>query len=493
MTSTTTQTVVMALYVLFLIGFGIYQGRKVKSSEDFAIAGRRLPGWVAALSERATGESSWCLLGLPGFAYAAGLSSIWTSVGCVAGITTAWAVLAWRLRDEAEKYDAVSFMDYLVNKHGSLGASLRAVGSLTIVFFFFFYVGAQFLGGGKTFSTMYNISPTVGIFITAAIIIPYTVYGGFRSVVYTDSVQAIIMIAALVIAPIFGMFYIASTPGLYASSITEAVSKAGPAYSSLTGGATGLPAFLAIMGGFSWFFGYQGGTPQLSVRFMSIKDAKEAKIARNIGILWTFLGYIGALAIGWIGIAIFGPNALADPETVMPQVMMTLFNPALAALFITGAIAAMISTADSILVLSATELSESIIKPLFFKEADDKTSLKLSRVITAAIAVIALGITFIVPTDFIYTLVGYVWAGIGCPFSVIIILTLFWKRFNAKAVLTTIVTGLVFTILWIATGYEETILTSRAMTFFVSLVAAVIATLLTQTGTAKKQEVSAKD
>jgi sodium/proline symporter len=477
--STTIQTIVMVLYVIFLISFGIYQGRKVKSSEDFAIAGRDLPGWVAALSERATGESSWCLLGLPGFAYAAGISSIWTAVGCVAGITTAWAVLAWRLREEAEKYDAISFMDYLAKRHGSHGRAIRSVGSLTIVFFFFFYVGAQFLGGGKTFATMYNISPVVGIFVTAAIVIPYTVYGGFQSVVYTDSVQAIIMIAALVLAPLFGMFYIAKAPGMFARSIGEALRAAGPEYTSITGGAKGFAAGLAIMGGFSWFFGYQGGTPQLSMRFMSIKDAEEGKIARNIGILWTFLGYMGALAIGWVGIAIFGPETLADPETVMPAVMMRLFHPALAALFITGAIAAMISTADSILILSATELSESIIKPFFYKDADSKTSLTLSRVITALLAVIALAITFIVPSDLIYTLVGYVWAGIGCPFSVIIILTLFWDRFSAKAVVPTIIAGLVFTIFWIATGFDETILTSRAMTFFVSLIVAVIATLAT--------------
>src|SRR6056297_1882994 len=135
--------VVMITYISLLILWGVYQGRKVKTSSDFAIAGRNLPGWVAALSERATGESSWALLGLPGAAYAMGMTEIWTALGCVAGIITAWVVLAWRLRDEAEKYNISTFAQYISKKHGENGRQIRIVGSLTIVFFFFFYVGAQ--------------------------------------------------------------------------------------------------------------------------------------------------------------------------------------------------------------------------------------------------------------------------------------------------------------------------------------------------------------
>jgi len=134
--------IVMVTYITLLVLWGVYQGRKVKTGKDFAIAGRTLPGWAAALSERATGESSWALLGLPGAAYAMGLTEIWTAVGCVTGIVTAWAVLAWRLRDEAEKYNVSTFTEYLAAKHGGSGRTLRIISSLVIVFFFFFYVGA---------------------------------------------------------------------------------------------------------------------------------------------------------------------------------------------------------------------------------------------------------------------------------------------------------------------------------------------------------------
>jgi len=472
--------IVMFVYVSFLITWGVYQGRKVKSTSDFAIAGRNLPGWVAALSERATGESSWALLGLPGAAYATGLLEIWTAIGCVSGIITAWVLIAWRLREEAEKYEVDSFTQYIAKRHGEAGKWIRIVGSFTIVFFFFFYVGAQFLGGGKVLHTMFDIKPQYGMLITAAIIIPYTIYGGFRSVVYTDVVQAILMIVTLILGPIFGIIYIANhSSEIFASSIPQALTLAGPRYTDLTGGATGFMAGVAIMGGFSWFFGYLGGQPQLSMRFMAIRDAKQAKIARNIGVAWTVVAYIGALCIGWIGIAIFGPEGLPDREYVMPAVLLKIFPPAVAAVLITGAIAAMVSTADSLLVLSATEFSENILPKK--KDLSQKQQLFRRRAVTAILAVIALGISFVAPSEYIFTLVSYVWAGIGGTFSVVILLTLFWKRYHGRAVLITIITGLLFTIIWIQTGMDK-IVTARVLTFFVALTVAVISTFLVPSG-----------
>lgn len=446
--------IVMVVYMSLLILWGMYQGRKVKSSKDYAIAGRGLPGWVAALSERATGESSWALLGLPGAAYAMGLTEIWTAIGCVLGIIIAWVVLAWRLRDEAEKYNVTTFTEYIAKKHGETGNMIRLIGSLTIVFFFFFYVGAQFLGGGKTLHTMFNIDARLGMFITAAIIVPYTIYGGFRSVVYTDVIQALVMIVTLIVGPIAGIIFLAKNPDLYAGTISEALRLSGEGYTSMTGAAKGFGAGLIIAGGFSWFFGYLGGQPQLSMRFMAIKDARQAKKARNIGIIWTIVAYIGALSLGWIGIAIFGPAGLEDPEYVMPSVILRLFPPAIAAILITGAIAAMISTADSLLILSATELSEGVLK----RDSGDEqkmTALKKSRLVTAILAVIALGIAYVSPSRLIFTLVSYVWAGIGCTFSVVILFSLFWEKFHGRAAIATIVIGLLFTVTWISGGFEQ--------------------------------------
>ncbi len=468
--------IVMISYMSLLILWGIYKGRKVKSSKDFAIAGRNLKGWTAALSERATGESSWALLGLPGAAYATGLTEIWTAVGCVLGIIVAWSLISWRLRNEAEKYDVNTFTEYIAKKHGELSKWIKIVGSATLVFFFFFYVGAQFLGGGKTLQTMFGIDAAWGMLITAAIIVPYTIYGGFQSVVHTDVIQAIVMIITLIVGPIVGLLYLSGNTGIFAETIPEALSKAGAGYSTFLDLSGGLTTGIVIAGGFSWFFGYLGGQPQLSMRFMAIKDMKQAKKARNIGIVWTIIAYIGALCLGWIGIAIFGPNGLEDQEFVMPAVLLEIFPPAIAAILITGAIAAMISTADSLLILSATELSENIIKPLR-KNIKDRQTLLQSRLITALLAIIALGLAYISPSDLIYTLVSYVWAGIGGTFSVVILFSLFWKRFHGIAAIITIIAGMAFTIIWISTGMEK-LITSRILTFFVACTIAIISTYL---------------
>ncbi|MFO7723783.1 MAG: sodium/proline symporter [Bacteroidales bacterium] len=479
---------VMLVYVSLLIIWGIYQGRKVKSGSDYSIAGRSLPGWVAALSERATGESSWALLGLPGAAYALGLTEIWTALGCVLGIITAWWLLAWRLRDEAERYEANTFADYLARRHGDAGRAIRIVGSSTIVFFFFFYVGAQFMGGGKTLHAMFSIPPEWGMLITALIIVPYAIYGGFRSVAYTDVVQALVMIITLIVGPIAGFIYLSNTPGLYATSITDALHQAGPGHLSLFNGMKGFSAGVVLMGGFSWFFGYLGGMPQLSLRFMAIRNKQQAIRARNIGIAWTLVAYTGAMLLGLIGLAIFGPGTLADQEYVMPAVILKIFPPAIAAVLITGAIAAMISTADSLLVLSATELSENFIKPLS-KKSHGKAFLTQSRIITALLAAVALGLAYISPQKLIFTLVSYVWAGIGCTFSIVILFTLFWKRFHGRAAVITIAGGLIFTIIWVSTGLDK-IITAKLVNFFFAALLAIGATYLIPPGKKKEMDYS---
>lgn len=466
---------VLSAYLIFLISWGIYHGRKVKTSTDYAIAGRKLPGWVAALSERATGESSWALLGLPGAAYAMGLAEIWTAIGCVLGIIVAWWLLAWRLRDEAAKYSANTFSDYLARRHGEMAKWIRLVSSSTIVFFFFLYVGAQFLGGGKTLHAMFGISPQLGMLLTAIVIIPYAIYGGFQSVVYTDVIQAIIMIITLVVGPIAGFIYLSNHPEVYSQSIVTALQNASPTHASLFNGLKGAAAGMFLVGGFSWFFGYLGGMPQLTMRFMAIKDKRQAKQARNIGISWTIIAYIGAMLLGMIGLAIFGPNTLADREYVMPATLLKIFPPAIAALLITGAIAAMISTADSILVLSSTELTENIVNQ-YAKTDNTKRLLSRARIITAILAVVALVVAYLSPQKIIFTLVSYVWAGIGCTFSVVILLTLFWKRFHGIAALSTIVAGMAFTIIWISTGMDTTV-TAKLVNFLFSGLVAVITTL----------------
>ena len=473
-----TYIAVFVIYFAVFIAFGIYQGRKVSSQADYAIGGRNIPGWAAALSERATGESSWALLGLPGWAYASGLSCFWTLLGCVLGITFAWLFLANRIRQKAVETDSISFVDLVSKMHPEMQAGLRTVSSLVIIFFFFFYVGAQFLGGGKVFNVLFGIKPSTGMIITMLLIVPYTIYGGFQSVIYTDCIQGILMIAALCIAPILGMLGISGMSGIYANGIVEALQKAGTSYTSIMGSGNGWAMFAGALGGFAYFFGYLGGTPQLSMRFMAIKDFKETMKARNIGIAWTFLAYLGASAIGWLGIAVWGPTGLSDPEAVFPKVMLQFFHPVIASLFIVAAFAALISTADSLLVLASTEFSVNIMQRYFSKDSSSAQNLKSARLITALMAVIALGAAYVVPSNLIYKIVGYVWAGIGDPFSVIVLLSLFWKKFSARGAFAVVCTGMPFTIFWIMSGLDEKVVAALFMSFAFSLVVGVVASLI---------------
>ncbi|PQB04040.1 sodium/proline symporter [Aureitalea marina] len=489
-----TLVVIMILYFSGILFWGFYQGKKVKSGADFSIAGRKLPGWVAALSERATGESSWALLGLPGAAYATGLLEVWTAIGCVMGILVAWIFLAGRLRDEAARYQAVTFTDFLAKRHGEVGKWIRISGSLTIVFFFFFYVGAQFIGGGKTLNNLFGMDQDWAMLLIVLLVIPYTIYGGFRSVTYTDVIQAILMIVTLIVAPIAGIFYLRShkQEELFASSMSEALEKAGSTYSSLTEGldtsalqpllgdganlASGLATGIVIAGAFSWFFGYLGGQPQLTTRFMAIKSKKDARIARNIGVIWTVIAYTGALCVGYIGLAIFGPQGLTDQETVMPSVLTTVFPPIISGILITGVLAAIISTANSLLILSATEFSENLMP----RSANSNNgNLRSSRLITGIMSLIALAVAYWSPSDLIYTIVSFVWAGIGSTFSVVILLTLFWKRYHGKAALWTIIIGVIFTLVWMGSGWDQ-VITSRLMTFIVALAVGISTTFLIQ-------------
>lgn len=471
--------VVFVLYFAVFIGFGLYQGKKVKNEEDYSIGGRDIPGWAAALSERATGESSWALLGLPGWAYVSGMSCFWVLFGCFLGISFSWIVLAFRIRSLAEDENAISFVDLISKLHPSMGGYIRTISSLVIVFFFFFYVGAQLLGGGKVFNTLFGLRADFGMLLTMLIIIPYTVYGGFKSVIYTDCIQGLLMVLALGIAPILGFFLLKSKPDVFAHGVIDALAKAGPQYLNIMGSGEGWALFAGVMGGFAYFFGYLGGAPQLTMRFMAIKDYKNTMRGRNIGILWTLIAYFGACSIGWLGIALWGPIKLADPEAVFPMVMLELFHPVLAALFIVAAFAALISTADSLLVLASTEFSENIMKRLFFKNTKDtKRDLFFSRCMTAVMAVLALGACRIVPSNLIYNIIGYVWAGIGDPFSVVILLTLFWRRFSSKAALAVICTGMPFTIFWIMSGLDQKVIAALFMTFLVCLIVGIVGSYL---------------
>jgi sodium/proline symporter len=460
------------VYLVVLLGIGLYFARKKMSQADFHLGGKKIPGWALALSERATGESAWCLLGLTGFAFAAGISSIWIAIGCVSGIILSWLWLARDFRRERDKYDSLTLPDYFAAKYASKGKFIRWFSSIIIIFFFILYVAAQFSGGGKTLNVTFGIPVTTGIIISAIVVILYAIAGGFFSVVWTDVLQALLMIITLVVTPILALIAVSQSN----ASIGHALASAEGTLDSLTGGAIGFAAGILIVNNFSWFFGYLGGQPQLSTRWMAMKSDKEVRTGAWIAIIWTVLAYAGAITLGLAAIALYGRAVVSDPEQILPFMLMKLMPPWLAGILLAGAVAAMMSTADSQLLIATSSVSEDVIHKALGKKLDDKTLVLISRVVILVIGLMALGLAF-TSKSLIYTIVHFAWAGIGCTFSPIVILSFFWKRFNASGVVASLVSGFSVTVLWMITGWDSAI-SATLITFFISLICAIIATIV---------------
>jgi len=466
---------IFIIYLVLTLGLGLWQASRTKSQADFVIGSSKLPGWMLALSERATGESAWLLLGFTGFIYASGLSGIWTGVGCLVGISTAWIVLAKKFRSEAEKYQAMTMPEYFSAKYPQKAGTIRFLSTLIIVFFFIFYVGAQFAGAGKTIFKTFGLEPFWGQIISAVVILVYATMGGFISVVAVDTFQSILMITTLVVTPVIMLIKVLKGP----VSISAALSAAGPGMDSLTGGLTGFAAGLLIFNNLAWFFGYLGGQPQLNARFMGMRDDRQVKIGRNIAVIWTVLAYAGVVVIGLCSLVLFGPHAVKDPEMILPHALNTLFPWWLAGILLAGAVAAMISTAESMLLVAGSSISQDVYKGMIKKgKADDRTLLAISRVSTLTIGFIGL-VLALTTSNLIYYIVGYAWAGIGCSFAPAVLLSFYWDRFGSSGVVTALATGLVTTVLWIVTGLDKTV-TARAATFILAMGLAVLVTLLSK-------------
>jgi sodium/proline symporter len=465
-------TIEFIVYLGLMLGVGIYFARKKMSQADFHLGGKKIPGWALALSERATGESAWCLLGLTGFAFAAGLSAIWIAVGCVSGIVLSWLWLAREFRRERDKYDTLTLPDYFATKYSGQSRFIRWFSSLIIIFFFILYVAAQFSGGGKTLNITFGIPVATGIIISAIVVTAYAIAGGFFSVVWTDVIQAILMIITLVITPIIAFVVIVQND----LSMAHALANAGSGVNSLTGGAIGFSLGILIVNNFSWFFGYLGGQPQLDARWMAMKNDHEVRIGARIAIIWTIFAYAGAIFLGLAAITLYGQACVSDPEQILPFTLMKLMPPWIAGILLAGAVAAMMSTADSQLLIATSSISEDVIHKALDKKLSDKSLVMISRITILVVAAIALILAF-TSKSLIYTIVHFAWAGIGCSFSPAVILSFFWKRFNAAGVVASLVAGFTVTVLWMITGWDKAIATTF-VTFIIAFISAVVVTLL---------------
>ena len=439
--------IIFIFYLLFLIVVGLMTIKYNKSQEDYLLAGRRLGPWVTAFSERASGESAWLLLALPGAAISVGLGEAWTVIGITVGIIASWYLIAEKLRIETEKYAALTIPGYLHKKYNDNSNIIRLFSAVIIAFFFLFYVSAQFHASGKVINTLFGLSSINGIIIGAIVIISYTLLGGFLAIAWTDLLQGILMIGTLVILPIVGIIELQNQE----RTIYEALNQFGESNSSFTTGKSGIAALSVVIGGLSWGLGYLG-QPHLVIRYMAIKNPKDIKKAKLIAMLWALPGILGAFFIGLVALNYFGPDffIINDVEQAMPLLAKELLPPILAGLLISGAVAAMMSTADSQLLVSTSAITEDFIHQYLGLSISNKTLLLINRITIIILGIIAFCIAIFseLSGKNIFSVVSYAWSGLGSSFGPVLVLSLWWPKTTRKGVIAGLLVGFFSTIIW---------------------------------------------
>ena len=466
-------------YLIILFVKGILTYRYNRTLPDYILASRRIGPWLASFSERASGESAWLLVGLPGLALATGFNAIWPAIGCVFGIFFSWTFIAKRLRMETEKYNAITIPDFLESRYGDDSHTLRITATIIIVFFFTIYVAAQFLGAGKVLNITFGISKLHGMLIGAGIILFYTIMGGFFAVVWTDFFQGALMVFTLVMLPIVGAIELGGIKNLALE-----VSKTDPNLLFVGGGLTGWPMILSVLGGLGIGLGYMG-QPHLITRFMAIKNPKQLRQGSLIAVSWAILAFWGAVLLGIFGLAIFG-DMFADQEMIMPYMAKHLLPAGLAGILICGAIAAMMSTADSQLLVATSAISEDVYHKLYKKDAPQKTLVTLSRIATLIVGVIAFMLA-LTAESLVYWLVLYAWAGLGSSFGPALFLTLWWKKVTKQGIFAGMVGGTLTVLVWYNVPALKNLLYELIPGFVVSFVLIVGVSLLTPKNDRRKR------
>lgn len=444
----------LLLYLALMVVVGLAASRHMKTLDDFVLGGRRLGPWVAAISERASGESAWFLLGLPAAAYGLGFTEYWSVIGIAGGILASWTFIAIPLRRETAKLGALTLPDYFELRYRDKSRVLRIVSMVVILVFYTAYVAAQLVGAGKILHATFGIDPRYGLIIGAAVVVLYTLLGGFLAVAWTDLVQGLLMTAVAVTLPVVGLIAIGG-PG----KLLAALEARGPDFVSMIGGGAGGSggAFLfgTIVGGLSWGLGYMG-QPHLLVRYMAIRKTRELRAGGAIAMGWTLVSYWGAPMIGIVAVAVLGPS-LADADQVMPLLALELMPGWLAGLMIAGATAAMMSSADSQLLVAASTLVEDIYVRMLRPKTPAARLVLLSRLATVLMSAIAIGLAWNALIEWmrdpgsrslIDTMVAYAWTGLGASFGPPLVLSLWWRGTTRRGVLAGMIGGTLATIVW---------------------------------------------
>lgn len=484
--------IAFGFYLVIVLAIGFYFTNKAKKMNDYFLAGRGLNSWVVAMSAQASDMSGWLLMGLPGAAYLAGLCNYWIAIGLTLGTCLNWIFVAKRLRKFTEVAgDSITIPQYLQNRFKSNSPVVRIVCAAFIFIFFLVYTCSAFVTGGKLFQRIFNTGDNYGkaaIIISAVIIVTYTFLGGFNAVAWTDLIQGLIMIVAIVAIPVTILI---KQPDITFSSLSELLKLSTNDTKTVINEGSG---FMALFSGYNargvisdlaWALGYFG-MPHIIVRFMAIKNSKMIKKSATIAIIWVVISLFAAVMIGILGRQYLGNELYAldatgklvnNSELVFITLVERLFPPLVVGIFLSAVLASIMSTADSQLLVTASAVVNDFYIILFDKKASDKKQMWISRLSVMVISIIAC-VLALFNNDSIMSIVSNAWAGFGAAFGPAILFSLYWKRLTMRGTVAGILGGGITVIVWIYLLNLNSFLYAIIPGFIISVILTVVVSLL---------------
>lgn len=475
--------IALGLYFAAMLLIGYLAFRRTTDHEDYMLGGRNLPPWVAALSAGASDMSGWLVMGLPGAIFLSGLIEAWIAVGLTIGAYLNWLLVAPRLRAYTQvSRNSITVPSFFENRLRDSSRLLRILAGIVILVFFTLYISSGMVAGGVFFESSFNSDYLLGMGLVAGVTLLYTLFGGFLGASFTDVVQGLMMVIALIVVPVAAVIAVGGF-----GEVGAYIDELAPDHLSLIGG-TALTGgtILAIVSALAWGLGYFG-QPHIIVRFMALRSPREAKSARRIGMTWMIISLIGAVFSGLVGIAYMAQQGidLSNPETVVLVMSQTLLHPFVAGLVLAAVLAAIMSTISSQLIVASSALVEDLFK-VVRKDPSPKLLVTLGRLTVLGVGIIA-ALLAIVPNDTILGLVSFAWAGFGAAFGPIILLSLFWRKLTNWGALAGMFVGAAGVFFWKAVWPQMYELLPG---FVCALLVAVVVSLLTyREGSERQNEI----
>ncbi|EED36824.1 sodium/proline symporter [Luminiphilus syltensis NOR5-1B] len=472
---------VLLVYLGFMLAIGVWARRSHDSAAGYFLAGRKLPYWIVAFSMNATGESAWLLLGLSGVAYLTGLQALWVVAGETIGVALAWLLVARRLNEQSRENNTITVPDFLSTRFPAQGAPIRYVSVAIILVMACAYIAAQMLATGKAFNVFLGWNYSTGVWVGGLVTVAYTAFGGFKAVAYTDAVQALLMLFALVAIPVVGIAAIGGPTELWHGlqaidprllipwSVGEGKLVAVVAIASAL--AVGLP-FL--------------GVPQLLVRFMATRDTRDVPRAAAVSIVVIILFDVGAVATGLVGRILF--PSLGDAEQVMPVLAQELFSPIVTGVLVVAVLSAVMSTVSSLLNLASSALVHDIYRKVSQRSGSSRREAIIGQWVTLALG-IAGCLVALVQDGFIFSLVLFAWSGLGAAFGPVMLCTLRWSGTTGRGVIAGMIAGFFTSVTWALLAKSATF---GLYEMIPASVASLLATVLVSRATAVDDQVGEK-